>query len=86
MDEELKDAIKKTLWMTSVNLVLGFIYVGVVRYFIPNEMYSTIFIIISLLCFFVAHGEIIMKGAGNFDACEGHECPYHETCKHRWHH
>lgn len=69
MSEQFKDAVKKTLWKTSVYLVLGFIYVGVVRYFIPNEMYSTIFIIISLLCFFVVYVRTVMKGAGTDASC-----------------
>ena len=80
MGEELKDAIKKTLFRTSVYFVLGFIYVGVVGYFIPNKVYSTLFMVISLLCFFVIHCKIVMNGAGTDAQCynimiEG-ECEY----------
>ena len=81
MDKQaLKDAIKKTLLRTSVYFVLGFIYVGTVEHFIDNRLYSSLFIIISLLCFFVIHFKIVMGGAGTDAQCytviiEG-ECEY----------
>lgn len=83
MSERFKDAVKKTLLWTSIYLILGIIYVGAVEYFIENRLYSTLFIVISLLCFFVIGGEIIMKGGCDVDACEACECPYHKTCEHK---
>lgn len=82
MDIQLKDAIKKTLLWTSICSILGIIYVGAIEYFIENRLYSTLFIVISLLCFFVIGGEIIMKGGCDVDAYEACECPYHKTCEH----
>ena len=81
---QLKDAIKKTLLRTSIYLILGFIYVWMVEHFIDNKLYSSLFIVISILCFFVISGEVIMKGGCDVNACEGGECPYHKTCEHRW--
>lgn len=87
MDKQaLKDSIKKTLLETSVYLVLGSIYVGAVGYFIPNRVYSTLFLVISLMCFFVMRVEMIMNGEYAVDAFEGYECPYHETCEYRLYH